>query len=69
MKETHRITVADTITHGSHPCQAGTADAGRSLATGVLLSVNAGSGAGRQTLRNNSVATSEPSEDSTSVRV
>src|ERR1035438_5020420 len=69
LNEVQRITVADTTTHGNHPCQLGTDDVGRSPATTVLLIANSGSGAGRQTCRKSSVATSEPSEDSTSVSV
>ena len=67
LNEVHRITVTDTIAQGSQPCQAGT-PAERSPTRGLGWILNSGSGTGCQNWTNSSVAISEPSEDSTSVK-
>ena len=63
------ITIPERMTHGSQPCQSGTEGASPSPNAWVLAIANFGSGCGRQTRRNSSVAASEPREERTSVRV
>src|SRR6516225_6448553 len=69
LNEVQTMTVAETITQGSQPCQWGTDDLSGLLAITALLIANSGSGAGRQTRRKSSVMMSEPSDDRTSVSV
>ena len=62
------MTTTDTITHGSQPCQPGTAPSGRAVATGPRMAYS-GSCAGLHTFRKAIVTTRDTMEDSTSVRL
>src|SRR6266404_1751563 len=70
LKVVHRITVADTISQGIHPCHAATgAGADFGVSSGERTMEYSDASAGRHTRRKSTVATSDPSAASTSVRV
>src|SRR5450755_2226603 len=70
LKDVHRITVTDTINHGSHPCQAPTRPAADFAASsGERAILNSAASTGRHACRKSTVVIREPRAASTSVSV
>ena len=70
LKDVHRITVADTINQGNHPCHAATRLAAEfAVSSGDRAILNSAASAGRHACRKSTVTIKEPRAASTSVSV